>query len=100
MFYLASAVAIRLCLPDVCAGERAPAGLGAGLRTTWKLLSRRGPRRLLWAQGLPVAFVASAGGLVVAYSGRNHFGAETYALLMACLPILPRGGYCGRAREK
>ncbi|MFF4766325.1 hypothetical protein ACFY1V_07370 [Streptomyces sp. NPDC001255] len=49
---------------------------------------------------MPVAFVASAGGLVVAYSGRNHFGSETYALLMACLPILPRGGYCGRAREK
>ncbi|MDX3685612.1 MFS transporter [Streptomyces sp. AK04-4c] len=55
---------------------------GAGL-----LLRDRTVRRLMLAQWLPVAFVAGAEGIIVAYAGERHFAPGRYAVLMGCLPV-------------
>ncbi|MFE6700620.1 MFS transporter [Streptomyces sp. NPDC057718] len=55
---------------------------GAGL-----LLRDRKVRRLMLAQWLPVALVAGAEGLVVAYAGERRFAPGRYAVLMGCLPV-------------
>lgn len=39
------------------------------------------------AQWLPVALVAGAEGLIVAYAGEHRFGPGRYAVLMGCLPV-------------
>lgn len=39
------------------------------------------------AQWLPVALVAGAEGLIVAYAGERRFAPGWYALLMGCLPV-------------
>lgn len=39
------------------------------------------------AQWLPVAFVAGAEGLIVAYAGERRFAPGRYAVLMGCLPV-------------
>ncbi|MGW8488813.1 MFS transporter [Streptomyces sp. NPDC055886] len=55
---------------------------GAGL-----LLRDRTVRRLMLAQWLPVALVAGAEGLIVAYAGERRFAPGRYAVLMGCLPV-------------
>ncbi|MFC5908530.1 MFS transporter [Streptacidiphilus monticola] len=85
---LAVAAAIRLRLPDLPALHPAD---GAVVRRSWSgngtLLRTRPVRRLLLAQWLPSAFVASAESLVVAYAGGRGFAPGSYGLLLACLPV-------------
>ncbi|MFD0327966.1 hypothetical protein ACFQZC_06295 [Streptacidiphilus monticola] len=81
---LAVAAAIRLRLPDLPALHPAD---GAVVRRSWSgngtLLRTRPVRRLLLAQWLPSAFVASAESLVVAYAGA---GASLPAATASCWP--------------
>ncbi|MEU3056061.1 MFS transporter [Streptomyces griseus] len=115
VLYLGCALAVRVRLPRLEAGETggapgtpgsaggdggtgAGAGAGAGdggdggavrasLRGAGLLLRDRTVRRLMLAQWLPVAFVAGAEGLIVAYAGEHRFAPGRYAVLMGCLPV-------------
>ncbi|WP_327694608.1 MFS transporter [Streptomyces sp. NBC_00459] len=94
--YLGCALAVRLRLPRLEPGEfgGTPGSAGgdggavrASLRGAGLLLRGRTVRRLMLAQWLPVAFVAGAEGLIVAYAGERHFAPGWYAVLMGCLPV-------------
>ncbi|WP_405928567.1 MFS transporter [Streptomyces griseus] len=104
VLYLGCALAVRLRLPRLRAGETggAPGSTGcdggadsgadggavrASLRGAGLLLRDRTVRRLMLAQWLPVAFVAGAEGLIVAYAGERRFAPGRYAVLMGCLPV-------------
>ncbi|MFF0337653.1 MFS transporter [Streptomyces fimicarius] len=108
VLYLGCALAIRLRLPRLRAGENGgtPGSTGcdggadgggdsgadggavrASLRGAGLLLRDRTVRRLMVAQWLPVAFVAGAEGLIVAYAGERGFAPGRYAVLMGCLPV-------------
>ncbi|MGY5068982.1 MFS transporter [Streptomyces griseus] len=107
VLYLGCALAVRLRLPRLRAGETGgtPGSTGcdsgadgggdsgadggavrASLRGAGLLLRDRTVRRLMVAQWLPVAFVAGAEGLIVAYAGERGFAPGRYAVLMGCLP--------------
>ncbi|MFD8962161.1 MFS transporter [Streptomyces anulatus] len=96
VLYLGCALAIRIRLPRLRPGEfGGPPGSAGGdggavrasLRGAGLLL--RGPtvRRLMLAQWLPVALVAGAEGIIVAYAGERRFAPGWYAVLMGCLPV-------------
>ncbi|MFI7366103.1 MFS transporter [Streptomyces sp. NPDC050149] len=94
--YLGCALAVRIRLPRLQPGEfgGTPGSDGgdsgavrASLRGAGRLLRGRTVRRLMLAQWLPVAFVAGAEGLIVAYAGERHFAPGWYAVLMGCLPV-------------
>lgn len=94
--YLGCALGIRIRLPRLPRGEfgGTPSSAGsdggtvrASLQGAGLLLRGRTVRRLMLAQWLPVAFVAGAEGLIVAYSGERHFAPGQYAVLMGCLPV-------------
>lgn len=96
VLYLGCALAIRIRLPRLQAGEfgGTPGSDGgdsgavrASLQGAGLLLRGRTVRRLMLAQWLPVAFVAGAEGLIVAYAGERHFAPGWYAVLMGCLPV-------------
>ncbi|WP_105971396.1 MFS transporter [Streptomyces geranii] len=96
VLYLGCALAIRIRLPRLrpggSGGEPGSArGDGGAVRTSLRgtglLLRGRTVRRLMLAQWLPVTFVASAEGLIVAYAGERHFAPGWYAVLMGCLPV-------------
>ncbi|MGC5542028.1 MFS transporter [Streptomyces griseus] len=104
VLYLGCALAVRLRLPRLRAGETGgtPGSTGcdggadsgadggavrASLRGAGLLLRDRTVRRLMLAQWLPVAFVAGAEGLIVAYAGERRFAPGRYAVLMGCLPV-------------
>ncbi|CAM5497469.1 hypothetical protein SFIMM107S_05191 [Streptomyces griseus] len=108
VLYLGCALAVRLRLPRLRAGENGgtPGSTGgdsgadgggdcgadggavrASLRGAGLLLRDRTVRRLMVAQWLPVAFVAGAEGLIVAYAGERGFAPGRYAVLMGCLPV-------------
>ncbi|MFJ7084684.1 MFS transporter [Streptomyces griseus] len=104
VLYLGCALAVRLRLPRLRAGETGgtpgctPGSTGcdsgadggavrASLRGAGLLLRDRTVRRLMLAQWLPVAFVAGAEGLIVAYAGERGFAPGRYAVLMGCLPV-------------
>ncbi|MFI0013962.1 MFS transporter [Streptomyces griseus] len=108
VLYLGCALAVRLRLPRLRAGETGgtPGSTGcdngadgggdsgadggavrASLRGAGLLLRDRTVRRLMVAQWLPVAFVAGAEGLIVAYAGERGFAPGRYAVLMGCLPV-------------
>ncbi|MFH9821681.1 MFS transporter [Streptomyces bobili] len=94
--YLGCALAVRIGLPRPQPGESGgtPGGaqddggaVRASLRGAGLLLRERTVRRLMLAQWLPVAFVAGAESLLVAYAGGRHFAPGWYAVLMGCLPV-------------
>ncbi|MEV7115020.1 MFS transporter [Streptomyces anulatus] len=96
VLYLGCALAIRIRLPRSLPGEfgGAPGSAGgdggavrASLQGAGLLLRGRTVRRLMLAQWLPVALVAGAEGLIVAYAGERRFGPGWYAVLMGCLPV-------------
>ncbi|MFH9755283.1 MFS transporter [Streptomyces griseus] len=104
VLYFGCALAVRLRLPRLRAGETGgtPGSTGcdggadsgadggavrASLRGAGLLLRDRTVRRLMLAQWLPVAFVAGAEGLIVAYAGERRFAPGRYAVLMGCLPV-------------
>ncbi|MCX5115289.1 MFS transporter [Streptomyces sp. NBC_00378] len=96
VLYLGCALAIRIRLPRLQPGEFGgiPGSDGgdsgavrASLQGACLLLRGRRVRRLMLAQWLPVAFVAGAEGLIVAYAGERHFAPGWYAVLMGCLPV-------------
>ncbi len=96
VLYLGCALAIRFRLPRLQPGEfgGTPGSAGgdsgavrASLHGAGMLLRGRTVRRLMLAQWLPVAFVAGAEGLIVAYAGERHFAPGWYAVLMGCLPV-------------
>ena len=96
VLYLGCALAIRIRLPRLEPGEfgNIPGGAGgdsgavrASLQGAGLLLRGRTVRRLMLAQWLPVALVAGAEGLIVAYAGERHFAPGWYAVLMGCLPV-------------
>ncbi|MEU9098526.1 MFS transporter [Streptomyces sp. NPDC048361] len=94
--YLGCALAIRIRLPRLQPGEfggtpgsaRGDSGaVRASLQGAGLLLRGRTVRRLMLAQWLPVALVAGAEGLIVAYAGEHQFAPGWYAALMGCLPV-------------
>ncbi|WP_405432545.1 MFS transporter [Streptomyces anulatus] len=96
VLYLGCALAIRIRLPRSQPGEfgGTPGSAGgdggavrASLQGAGLLLRGRTVRRLMLAQWLPVALVAGAEGLIVAYAGERRFAPGWYALLMGCLPV-------------
>ncbi|MGQ4464655.1 MFS transporter [Streptomyces violaceoruber] len=93
VLYLGCALAIRIRLPRLEPGEfgNIPGGDGGAVRASLQgaglLLRGRTVRRLMLAQWLPVALVAGAEGLIVAYAGERHFAPGWYAVLMGCLPV-------------
>ncbi|MFF0504050.1 MFS transporter [Streptomyces fimicarius] len=109
VLYFGCALAVRIRLPRLEPGETGgtpgtpgsaggDGGTGAGagcdsgavrasLRGAGLLLRDRTVRRLMLAQWLPVAFVAGAEGLIVAYAGERRFAPGRYAVLMGCLPV-------------
>ncbi|WP_020134572.1 MFS transporter [Streptomyces sp. 351MFTsu5.1] len=96
VLHLGCALAIRIRLPRLQPAEsggtpgRAEGGSGAvraSLHGAGLLLRGRTVRRLMLAQWLPVAFVAGAEGLIVAYAGERRFAPGWYAVLMGCLPV-------------
>ncbi|MFJ2638733.1 MFS transporter [Streptomyces sp. NPDC087511] len=96
VLYLGCALAIRIWLPRLQPGEfggtpgRAGGDGGAvraSLHGAGLLLRGRTVRRLMLAQWLPVALVAGAEGLIVAYAGERQFAPGWYAVLMGCLPV-------------
>ncbi|WP_075268148.1 MFS transporter [Streptomyces sp. Tue 6075] len=96
VLYLGCALAIRIRLPRLepaeFGGTAGSAGADGGavrasLRGAGLLLRGRTVRRLMLAQWLPVALVAGAEGLIVAYAGERQFAPGWYAVLMGCLPV-------------
>ncbi|MGW1296949.1 MFS transporter [Streptomyces sp. NPDC002533] len=96
VLYFGCALAIRIRLPRLqpAALSGTPGGAGGGsgaVRTSLQgaglLLRDRTVRRLMLAQWLPVALVAGAEGLIVAYAGERRFAPGWYAVLMGCLPV-------------
>ncbi|UCA52265.1 MFS transporter [Streptomyces sp. WA6-1-16] len=96
VLYLGCALAIRIRLPRLRPGESGgtPGSAGgdggavrASLQSAVLLLRGRTVRRLMLAQCLPVALVAGAEGLIVAYAGERRFAPGWYAVLMGCLPV-------------
>ncbi|MFE3947116.1 MFS transporter [Streptomyces sp. NPDC059118] len=96
VLYLGCALAIRIRLPRPQPGEfgGTPGSAGgdggavrASLQGAGLLLRGRTVRRLMLAQWLPVALVAGAEGLIVAYAGERQFAPGWYAVLMGCLPV-------------
>ncbi|MEU8668582.1 MFS transporter [Streptomyces anulatus] len=96
VLYLGCALAIRIRLPRSQPGEfgGTPGSAGgdggavrASLQGAGLLLRGRTVRRLMLAQWLPVALVAGAEGLIVAYAGERRFAPGWYAVLMGCLPV-------------
>ncbi|WP_254875498.1 MFS transporter [Streptomyces sp. CAI 127] len=93
VLYLGCALAIRIRLPRLQPGESGgtPGGDGGAVRASLQgaglLLRGRTVRRLMLAQWLPVALVAGAEGLIVAYAGERRFAPGWYAVLMGCLPV-------------
>ncbi|MFH9294080.1 MFS transporter [Streptomyces sp. NPDC017520] len=96
VLYLGCALAVRIRLPRLEPGEfdgtTRSAGIDSGavrasLQGAGLLLRGRTVRRLMVAQWLPVALVAGAEGLIVAYAGERHFAPGWYAVLMGCLPV-------------
>ncbi|MEU4178132.1 MFS transporter [Streptomyces sp. NPDC026589] len=96
VLYLGCALAVRLRLPRLEPGEFDGASGSAGgdsgavrtsLQGAGQLLRGRTVRRLMVAQWLPVALVAGAEGLIVAYAGERRFAPGWYAVLMGCLPV-------------
>ncbi|WP_406247145.1 MFS transporter [Streptomyces anulatus] len=96
VLYLGCALAIRIRLPRLRPGEfGGPPGSAGGdggavrasLRGAGLLLRGRTVRRLMLAQWLPVALVAGAEGIIVAYAGERRFAPGWYAVLMGCLPV-------------
>lgn len=96
VLYLGCALAIRIRLPRLQRGEfgGTPGSAGgdggavrASLQGAGLLLRGRTVRRLMLAQWLPVALVAGAEGLIVAYAGERRFAPGWYAVLMGCLPV-------------
>ncbi|MFC8702205.1 MFS transporter [Streptomyces anulatus] len=96
VLYLGCALAIRIRLPPLRPGEfGGPPGSAGGdggavrasLRGAGLLLRGRTVRRLMLAQWLPVALVAGAEGIIVAYAGERRFAPGWYAVLMGCLPV-------------
>ncbi|WP_354598304.1 MFS transporter [Streptomyces sp. JL1001] len=96
VLYLGCALAIRIRLPRLQPGESGgtPGSAGgdggavrAGLQSAVLLLRERTVRRLTLAQWLPVALVAGAEGLIVAYAGERRFAPGWCAVLMGCLPV-------------
>ncbi|MFH9650006.1 MFS transporter [Streptomyces anulatus] len=96
VLYLGCALAIRIRLPRPQPGESGgtPGSAGgdggavrASLQGAGLLLRGRTVRRLTLAQWLPVALVAGAEGLIVAYAGERRFAPGWYAVLMGCLPV-------------
>ncbi|OSC69615.1 MFS transporter [Streptomyces sp. BF-3] len=96
VLYLGCALAIRIRLPRLRPGESGgtPGSAGgdggavrASLQSAVLLLRGRTVRRLMLAQWLPVALVAGAEGLIVAYAGERRFAPGWYAVLMGCLPV-------------
>lgn len=96
VLYLGCALAVRIRLPRLRPGRfgGTPGGPGgdsgpvrASLHGAGLLLRGRTVRRLMLAQWLPVALVAGAEGLIVAYAGERRFAPGWYAVLMGCLPV-------------
>ncbi|WP_404952202.1 MFS transporter [Streptomyces sp. ARC12] len=93
VLYLGCALAIRIRLPRLQPGEfdGTPGGDGGAVRASLRgaglLLRGRTVRRLMLAQWLPVALVAGAEGIIVAYAGERRFAPGWYAVLMGCLPV-------------
>ncbi|MFE7367215.1 MFS transporter [Streptomyces anulatus] len=93
VLYLGCALAIRVRLPRLQPGEfgGTPGGDGGAVRASLRgaglLLRGRTVRRLMLAQWLPVALVAGAEGIIVAYAGERRFAPGWYAVLMGCLPV-------------
>ncbi|MFJ5046542.1 MFS transporter [Streptomyces sp. NPDC088719] len=100
VLYLGCALAVRVRLPRLLPGESGgtPGSAGgdgganggavrASLQGASLLLRGRTVRRLMLAQWLPVALVAGAEGLIVAYAGERRFAPGWYAVLMGCLPV-------------
>lgn len=93
VLYLGCALAIRIRLPRLRPGEfgGTPGSDGGAVRASLRgaglLLRGRTVRRLMLAQWLPVALVAGAEGLIVAYAGERRFAPGRYAVLMGCLPV-------------
>jgi hypothetical protein len=96
VLYLGCALAIRIRLPRLepaeFGGTAGSAGgdggaVRASLQGAGLLLRGRTVRRLMLAQWLPVALVAGAEGLIVAYAGERQFAPGWYAVLMGCLPV-------------
>ncbi|MGW1154752.1 MFS transporter [Streptomyces rubiginosohelvolus] len=93
VLYFGCALAVRVRLPRLEAGEfgGTPGGdsgaVRASLRGAGLLLRDRTVRRLMLAQWLPVALVAGAEGIIVAYAGERQFAPGWYAVLMGCLPV-------------
>ncbi|MFH9197266.1 MFS transporter [Streptomyces anulatus] len=93
VLYFGCALAIRIRLPRLQAGEfgGTPGSDGGAVRASLRgaglLLRGRTVRRLMLAQWLPVALVAGAEGLIVAYAGERRFAPGWYAVLMGCLPV-------------
>ncbi|MFH8397402.1 MFS transporter [Streptomyces anulatus] len=96
VLYLGCALAIRIRLPRLRPGEfggtpGSAEGDGGAVRASLRgaglLLRGRTVRRLMLAQWLPVALVAGAEGLIVAYAGERRFAPGWYAVLMGCLPV-------------
>ncbi|MFI2317076.1 MFS transporter [Streptomyces sp. CB00072] len=93
VLYLGCALAIRIRLPRLQPGEfgGTPGSDGGAVRASLRgaglLLRGRTVRRLMLAQWLPVALVAGAEGLIVAYAGERRFAPGWYAVLMGCLPV-------------
>lgn len=96
VLYLGCALAIRIRLPRLRPGEfGGPPGSAGGdggavrasLRGAGLLLRGRTVRRLMLAQWLPVALVAGAEGIIVAYAGERRLAPGWYAVLMGCLPV-------------
>ncbi|MCL7379778.1 MFS transporter [Streptomyces sp. 35G-GA-8] len=94
--YLGCGLAVRIGLPRLQPGEfgdtpGSARGDGGTVRTSLHgaglLMRKHTVRRLMLAQWLPVAFVAGAEGLIVAYAGERHFAPGWYAVLMGCLPV-------------
>ncbi|WP_405193482.1 MFS transporter [Streptomyces anulatus] len=100
VLYFGCALAIRIRLPRLqpAAFGGTPGSTGgdsgadggavrASLQGAGLLLRDRTVRRLMLAQWLPVALVAGAEGLIVAYAGESRFAPGWYAVLMGCLPV-------------
>ncbi|WP_406244448.1 MFS transporter [Streptomyces anulatus] len=100
VLYFGCALAIRIRLPRLqpAAFGGTPGSTGgdsgadggavrASLQGASLLLRDRTVRRLMLAQWLPVALVAGAEGLIVAYAGERRFAPGWYAVLMGCLPV-------------
>ncbi|MFB8140672.1 MFS transporter [Streptomyces parvus] len=96
VLYLGCALAIRIRMPRLQPGESggtpgSAGGDGGAVRASLQgavlLLRGRTVRRLMLAQWLPVALVAGAEGLIVAYAGEHRFAPGWYAVLMGCLPV-------------